>query len=345
MGVHNESLMNHSCLHKTQLLPSHKPQEITPAQTKLPTIPHQPTLWNFVQKKLPNPPTDTQPQTMTDSTLPTLITQPALLQTQREQVPKPIPPKTQHQTMLNTLPCNKPWGNAWVYTQPHNAFQVLSKNISMINPYLLDMIAIMMELDAQNASIFLAQETNTPWKPATLHAIQSQCQCIYCHSKISTSFSKDSTKNTYQLGGTLLLALGKWVSWVVSCGTDETLGHWAYLEFVGKHGMCLIVVSAYCVCSQQFDATTITATAQQMRLLLQQGIPNPDPKKTIYYWPDFTSPKVASAGCQSPHWYGCKWRCGQSTLQNCSTILGNRSGGSTSPLLPSHTKTSDTSMR
>ncbi len=188
------------------------PKQLPKHQPKLPTIPHQPTLWNFVQKKLPNPPTDTQPQTMTDSTLPTLITQPALLQTQREQVPKPIPPKTQHQTMLNTLPSNKPWGNAWVYTQPHNAFQVLSKNISMINPYLLDMIAIMMELDAQNSSIFLAQETNTPWKPATLHAIQSQCQCIYCHSKISTSFSKDSTKNTYQLGGMLLLALGKWVS-------------------------------------------------------------------------------------------------------------------------------------
>jgi len=53
---------------------------------------------------------------------------------------------------------------------------------------------------------------------------------------------------------------------------------WSYLEFVGQHGMRLFVVSAYRVCNQEFDATTITATAQQTRLLLQQGVQQPDPK-------------------------------------------------------------------
>jgi len=41
--------------------------------------------------------------------------------------------------------------------------------------------------------------------------------------------------------------------------------------------MRLIVVSAYRVCAQPFDATTITAMAQQTRLLLKQGVPNPNP--------------------------------------------------------------------
>jgi len=42
--------------------------------------------------------------------------------------------------------------------------------------------------------------------------------------------------------------------------------------------MHLVVVSAYHICSQQFDATTITVTTQQTQLLLQQGATNPYPK-------------------------------------------------------------------
>jgi len=50
------------------------------------------------------------------------------------------------------------------------------------------------------------------------------------------------------------------------------------LELVGQHGKCLIVVSAYQVCPQQFDATANMVTVQQTRLLQQQGIRNPKPK-------------------------------------------------------------------
>jgi len=57
------------------------------------------------------------------------------------------------------------------------------------------------------------------------------------------------------------------------------LGRWSYLEMVGQKGKRLIVASAYRVCPQQFDATTMTATAQQTRLLLQQGVCNPNPRQ------------------------------------------------------------------
>jgi len=43
--------------------------------------------------------------------------------------------------------------------------------------------------------------------------------------------------------------------------------------------MRLIVVSAYRVCPQTFNATTTTVTAQQTHLLLQQGVTNPNPHK------------------------------------------------------------------
>jgi len=40
-----------------------------------------------------------------------------------------------------------------------------------------------------------------------------------------------------------------------------------------------MLISAYQVCTQQFDATANTVTAQQTRLLQQQGIKTPNPKK------------------------------------------------------------------
>jgi len=43
--------------------------------------------------------------------------------------------------------------------------------------------------------------------------------------------------------------------------------------------MQLIVASAYQVCAQQFDATATTGMAQQIQLLLQQVIKNPNPRK------------------------------------------------------------------
>jgi len=77
----------------------------------------------------------------------------------------------------------------------------------------------------------------------------------------------------------MTVALGKWASRVISSGADGALGRWSYIEFVGKCDNCLIVVSAYQVCPQPFDAMSMTATAQQTRILLQQGIKQPNPRQ------------------------------------------------------------------
>jgi len=95
---------------------------------------------------------------------------------------------------------------------------------------------------------------------------------------MATSSSTDSAKGTHQPGGTLTLALGKWASRIIKWGSDEPLGWWSYLELVGQHRMRIMVVSAYRVCPQQFDATTTTITAQQTQILLQQGVTNLNPR-------------------------------------------------------------------
>jgi len=126
---------------------------------------------------------------------------------------------------------------------------------------------MVIELHKANASIFAAQETNTAWKPANMLSIKTQCHKIQRHDKMAVSSSQDGNEATYQPGGTLTLALGKWASRVIGHGCDELLGRWSYLEMVGQHGMQLMVVSAYHPCPQQFDAMTNTVTAQQTRLL------------------------------------------------------------------------------
>jgi len=48
---------------------------------------------------------------------------------------------------------------------------------------------------------------------------------------------------------------------------------------VGQHGKRVILVSAYRVCAQDFDTATTTSTAQQIHLLMRQGIKNPNPRQ------------------------------------------------------------------
>jgi len=78
-------------------------------------------------------------------------------------------------------------------------------------------------------------------------------------------------------GGMFIVMLSPWASHVIGWGQDALLGHWSYLKMVGQHGKCAILVSAYRVCKQEFDATTRTSMAQQTCLLMSQGISNPNP--------------------------------------------------------------------
>jgi len=237
-------------------------------------------MWQFIQKQLLPQMTAAQQSHPCSQTL----TPPSQDLAATPHAPQPIivdnnPNADTHQTHLRSDATNIEWGDCDQYNSPHNFFRVLSKNVSTLNPQSLDMTAIAVELHNVNASIFVAQETNTAWKPTTTMAIQTQCHRVQQHHKIAFSSSQDGNKATYQPGGTLTLALGKWASRVIGHSQDEMLGRWSYLEMVGQGGMRLMVVSAYRPCPQQFDAPVNTVTAQQTRLLLQHGVVNPQPRQ------------------------------------------------------------------
>ncbi len=146
----------------------------------------------------------------------------------------PIPPPQQPETLFNPTD-NNAWGDFVILNQPHGFFRVVSKNVSTLNTYSLDMTAMATELQTMDASMFFVQETNTAWKPTTLQAIDSQCNLVFKHKKLATSSSNEKSGQRYQPGGTLTLALGKWASRVISRGHDEPLGRWSFLKLVGQH--------------------------------------------------------------------------------------------------------------
>jgi len=264
--------------------------------------PQQTTIWSFVtqqlQQHLPSPKTQQErpsQSTTTSSTQGTL----QINSTPSEQLPELQTPNTTHQRQIhfghtpprghhlsqepqnpqNTMPkaANDGWGDILQFRNPQNHFQIISKNVSTLNPQSLDMVAIATELQTMQASMFLAQETNTAWTPTALNALQNQCRTVYPQHKLAVASSAEKAKGWFQPGGTCIMALGPWASRVIGWGTDELLGQWSFLELVGQNSKRAIIVSAYHVCKQEFDATTNTATAQQTRLLLQNGTTNPNP--------------------------------------------------------------------
>jgi len=125
-----------------------------------------------------------------------------------------------------TLPMkeeNTAWGDSQQADNPQGHFCVISKNVSTLNPYLLDMTAIATKLKHMAAGVFLAQETNITWTPTTLQIIDTQCHAVYKHKK-SDVLKQGKSDDRYQPGGTLTIALDQWASWVITQGHDSTLG-------------------------------------------------------------------------------------------------------------------------
>ncbi len=174
------------------------------------------------------------------------------------------PPLIAQQMLLPSDKSNAPWGDTWAVGLPINTFQILSKNTGTINPQNLDAQAITTELHQLGASVFAAQETNIHWDPATTYQIYQQCKCSMPQFKLSTATSQEPAADWYKPGSTMLITLNPWTTWVIAQGSDHLLGRWTYQEFVGKHDKRVIVVSAYRVCNQKFDAASMTITAQQI---------------------------------------------------------------------------------
>jgi len=170
----------------------------------------QPTLLQFIQPCLNQIHIiNMLPATSTQSTTLTLMQNPT--PTPNNPTPATFPPPPQQQPPIMPPTENVAWGNINQYERPMDHFRVISKNVSTINIYLLDMLAIATELQKIEASVFW------PRKPI-LHRIQSPSK-PFKHKVIKCTpiwpllpwLSQDFTDLQYQTGSTLTLILSKWM--------------------------------------------------------------------------------------------------------------------------------------
>jgi len=252
----------------------------------------QNTIWEYVRKIIPmNQPAPALPQPNTNNTnnteapigiaTPPTTPVPTTIPNSQNDPQQPIQatPPTTIQQQLQSKKSNWPWGDTALFEQSTHLFRVVSKNTGTLNPHKLDMIAITEELMSKGISVFTAQETNINWNKATTPAIIAQARHTTPHVALATSTSSEQTENWYKPGGTMVLALNHCTSRIIDRGTDSPLGRWSHLKFVGKMNKRVIIVSAYQVCNQKFDATSDTVSAQQIRILQANGTTSPNPRQ------------------------------------------------------------------
>jgi len=128
--------------------------------------------------------------------------------------------------------------------------------------------------------ILCLQEINLNWTPEIEQQIKKIRESPAHSINMCTSHSTKNTDSNYQPGRTFTAALGSWGSHVIHHRTDNSgMGRWSFLEFEGKAGNHIIVMSRYWACSQPPRLSSNTYYDQQYQILLNQGHPKPNPHK------------------------------------------------------------------
>jgi len=145
---------------------------------------------------------------------------------------------TYHCQQLHCLPHlipDPPHPHSWKWSVGHyHQFKWQQGFLHTISKIWIPSMTIATELQQMEASMFLAQETNTAWTPLNVQTIKTQCQQVYQHIKMATSASQEPTNNWCQLDGTLTISLNKWANEVINWGQDALLGIWFFIELLAR---------------------------------------------------------------------------------------------------------------
>eukprot|EP00978_Attheya_sp_CCMP212_P003376 scaffold6986_cov35-Attheya_sp.AAC.1 len=135
-------------------------------------------------------------------------------------------------------------------------------------------------MENKEVDIYGFAETNVAWNPERVNQVRQHGRGRFTQFKLVTSSSDDPSIGYKQPGGTCMGVTGAYVGRVSESGEDpHGLGRWSYVSLAGQNDRKLYVVSAYRVSQDHNSTGDATAHKQQMRLLRQRGINNPNPRK------------------------------------------------------------------
>ena len=141
-----------------------------------------------------------------------------------------------------------------------------------------DILDAFYHMETIRADIFGFVETKLDCQQSKVQELfHSQKRKVWPHCKLQSSSSSAPWHSLYKPGGTLLGVTGPLVGRVKRSISDE-LGRWSIMELLGRGGRSLVLICAYQVCKSASSGSS-TAYSQQLSLLRQKNLDNPDPRK------------------------------------------------------------------
>ena len=199
--------------------------------------------------------------------------------------------RSTHLTSLN-LRKNEPFGD--VMTQKEDGtFRIWGQNFNglHIDESGSDFMELCDEAATMQADLITGTEHNLD---ARKYYVRKKCvdtcmkHCNVGHYKLLMSSTAIAAATTFKPGGTLLLARGNCVAWIIEAD-DDYMGRWSYVRMRAKAGRVVSIISAYQPCEVRGTCKgKFTIHAQQTSILREQHMADPNPNPRTYFRRDLT---------------------------------------------------------
>ena len=174
---------------------------------------------------------------------------------------------------------NSHYGDSYTDSPHKDLFRVMGQNCAGIFPDNDLQFAprdVMNSFSFKKAAVVSLQEPNCDFKQRRcVQALEKHIRnkTTFRHWAYSSSTSNPSERSTYLPGGTATIIRNHWATRFNESGGDTELGRWSYVALnMDDNKTLLYVITAYRVCTQSIDPLSNTASMQQRRILLSQGI-------------------------------------------------------------------------
>jgi hypothetical protein len=183
---------------------------------------------------------------------------------------------------------NDYWGSSMV-TNDSTSFRIYFQNINGLTAgnSLERWLETVKTMKEKQCEIFGLAETNRNWQSNNMKTnIDRIIKTQFVNSSTilsSNRYNPDNNKWFQPGGGTLQACTGHWKSHcLLAIHDSRNMSRWTVQKFQLKHNKTITIITAYRPCKQNINMnkpTSSTTYRQQVKMLTEEGIINPDPRK------------------------------------------------------------------
>ena len=177
---------------------------------------------------------------------------------------------------------NNSWGDTLIYKK-ENTCRIYFQNIRnlTVDDEWIAWTDIISKMKDNNVDIFGFVEPNINWNKKMQTEATNIGKRVNKQFIMQTTTSEEYSSSTHKRGGTILCTTNKMVGRYVSRSKDPRgLGRWTTISMAGRNQRLIHVVCLYRVSQEQSHGNR-TSYMQQVRLLKQQNVRNPNPRQQV----------------------------------------------------------------